>query len=99
MTLSICGFLAERALLRHQGSDGGFAFYNRIESAPGNTFSTDSSTLALKDHVPALVLSDLYHFRVGGKSLLLNVPADSEAQLGERWTRRLKPRELTGTAL
>lgn len=52
---------------------------NRLESAPGNTFSTDSSSLALKDHVPALVLSDLYHFRVGGKSLLLNVPADSEA--------------------
>lgn len=29
--------------------------------------------------MPALVLSDLYHIRVGGKSLLLNVPADSEA--------------------
>lgn len=41
--------------------------------------------------MPALVLSDLYHIRVGGKSLLLNVPADSEAQLGERWTRWLKP--------
>lgn len=38
--------------------------------------------------MPALVLNNLYHFRVGGKSLLLNVPVDSEAQLGERWTRR-----------
>lgn len=72
---------------------------NRLESAPGNTFPTDSSSLALKDQVPALVLNDLYHIRVGGKSLLLNVPADSETQLGERWTRQLKPGKLTGTAL
>lgn len=72
---------------------------NGLESAPGNTFPTDSSSLALKDHVPALALNDLYHIRVGGKSLLLYVPADSEAQLGEQLTRLLKPRELTGTAL